>query len=233
MAVHVAILQRPYLEMILAGTKRVESRLTRSAAPPFGRVSPGDRLFLKLSGGGFRATAVAGEVHSFRDLTPEGVDELARRFRPSVGGDDDYWQAKRVSRCASFIELEQVEPLAVGPAYEKSGWRAWHVLPDDASPLREVTLTSGAIANGYVSVAGEAGFFSPGRFTLELPGGERVETDLYRGRRIRWRGWRVRLRHAGLKAGDRVRFVALGDGLYRVCWIYACRERDQREMRHG
>jgi len=49
--IHVAILKPGYIQAILAGTKTIESRLTKTAQPPYGKVVTGERLYLKASGG--------------------------------------------------------------------------------------------------------------------------------------------------------------------------------------
>lgn len=54
---HLVILKKPYLDLILAGEKTIELRLNRAKRPAGGRVRPGDRLFLKPSGG------PAGQLH--------------------------------------------------------------------------------------------------------------------------------------------------------------------------
>jgi len=46
---HLVILKKPYLDAILSGRKRIESRFTRTKRYAFGRVLPGDELFLKVS----------------------------------------------------------------------------------------------------------------------------------------------------------------------------------------
>ena len=216
MSIHVAILQRPYLDLVLSGRKTIESRLSKAAMAPFGRVSVGERIFIKASGGRFMATALAESVQSFENLMPSRVQALRRQFNAGVMGDDGYWRAKRNSRYATFVRLGAVEPLEVGPAYGKSAYRAWFVLDDEASPLLDVSLTAGAIGNGYVPVTGRGGFFGQERFELILPDGRRVETDIHAGRRLRWRGWRGYYETQGVSAGDAVRFVALGPGRYRV-----------------
>lgn len=216
MACHVAILRRPYVRAVLAGRKTVESRLTKSAVAPYGCVRSGERLFIKVSGGPFMATAVAGRVTCFDALTPGEVATLREQFNALVGGDAGYWQAKRDSRFATFIELCDVMPCEVGPRYGRSAYKAWHTLPDAASPVLDVTLTVGAVRNGYVSVAGRAAFFRDEALAMVLPDGRVVETTLYRGRRVTWRGWRPYFAAHKMTAGDRVCFVALGGGRYRV-----------------
>lgn len=219
MAIHVAILQSPYLNAVLEGRKTMESRLTRTAQPPYGAIDAGERIFLKRSGGSFVATAQAGAVHSFDQLTPGDVDKLRRRFNAAVGGDPAYWQRKRDARFATFIELRDVRPISIGPTYRKSAYKAWFVLPDEADPVLDVTLTDGALRNGYVPVKGRTGFFDTEDFELHLPDGQRIRTDLYRGQRIRWRGWRGYFDHHHVQPGDVVRFVREDEGRYRVMLI--------------
>ena len=228
MGVHVAILQRPYLRLVLDGRKTVESRLSKSAVSPYGQVRRGDRIYLKASGGPFMAAARAGWVESHQDLTPRQVDRLRQRLNALVCGDAAYWKMKREARYATFIELRDVRPIDEGPPFKPSRYRAWFVLPEDADAALhaqgdhraiELPLTAGAVRNRYVSVNGQADFFPHGEFTLELPDGETVRTSLYRGQRIRWRGWGVYFAAHRLDAGDAVRFVASGRGRYRVLLI--------------
>lgn len=215
--IHVAILKPNYIRDILAGTKTVESRLTKTNQPPHGRVAAGERLFLKASGGPFMATAVAGDVLSWDGLTPAGITKIRKQHGRAIGGDDAYWRLKRDSAFATLIQLGLVEPLDVGPAYKVAYMKAWYVLDEALGPLRETVLTAGAIRNRYATLPGvgkkpESGL----RITLELPDTETIETDLSRGRTIRWRGWGPVFDAADAQPGDRLRFVALGPRHYRV-----------------
>ncbi len=62
MAQHVAILYKRYIDLILAGRKTVESRLTKGLIEPYGRIEPGDRIWFKVTSGPFMATAIADAV---------------------------------------------------------------------------------------------------------------------------------------------------------------------------
>ena len=217
MAIHVAILREPYLSMVLSGQKTVESRLMKSRSVPYQRVRPGERLFLKLSGGAYRGTAVAEEVTEFGDLEPDDVRRLGREWDAEVCGGADYWESKSDIRYATLIRLGQVEPLAVGPRYRVQSMRAWYVLDEAASPLREVTLTGGALRNAYLPLPAEAARMQDQPFTLVLPDGSEVTTRRSdAGPRVRWRGWAPHFEQAGVAAGDRVRLLALGDQRYAV-----------------
>lgn len=215
--IHVAILKPNYIRDILAGTKTVESRLTKTNQPPHGRVQPGERLFLKASGGPFLATAIANRVMSWDHLDPAGVAKIEKKHRPAIGGDDAYWQAKSDSRFATLIRLAEVEPFDIGPSYKVAYMKAWYVLDDALSPLRETVLTAGAIRNRYAALPGRRGEPAPAiPVTLELPEGEPVVTDVVRGRTLRWRGWGPLYNSAGAQPGDRLRFVTVGTNRYRV-----------------
>lgn len=134
--IHIAILKPGYIEAILAGTKTIESRLTKTAQPPYGKLKAGERLYLKASGGPFMATAVAGKVSSFEASGPSMVDAVYKKFGKQIGGDQAYWQAKRDSRFITLIELTDVEPIEIGPPYKPAYMKAWYVLDEDRDPLK-------------------------------------------------------------------------------------------------
>ena len=134
--IHVAILKPGYIDAILEGRKTVESRLTKTKQPPHGKIVPGERLYLKASGGPFMATAIAGEVQSFSDLDLAAVHQLRKKYDEQICGDDAYWDAKRDSKYATLIELTEVKPIATGPPYKVAYMKAWYVLDEDRDPLR-------------------------------------------------------------------------------------------------
>jgi ASC-1-like (ASCH) protein len=128
MAHHVAILLRPYLRLILSGRKTVESRLTRTARPPFKRIAPDDVIYFKVSGGPFLAMATAARVEFHEALTPAKIDALYTRLNHAICGTPEHWQAKRQARYATFIWLRDVRPIASGPPIAPSRGPAWFVL---------------------------------------------------------------------------------------------------------
>lgn len=217
MPIHVAILKQMYLQMVLSGEKTVESRLRKTRGVPWGEVVAGERLFLKASGGPFMATAVAGPVHDHADLDPRAIMQLGERWDEQVCGGRSYWEGKADARFATLIELRGVEPLAVGPRYDVQNMRAWYVLEESASPVLDVTLTGGALRNRYLILPPLKGRMQRGPFTLVLPDGREVETEVMdKPSRVRWRGWGPYYDSHRLTVGDRVRLTAIGNGRYAV-----------------
>jgi ASC-1-like (ASCH) protein len=121
---HVVLVRKRCLDAILAGEKRVESRLTVSRRAPFGLVEPGHLIYFKETGGPFRARALAERVEFFETLTPEKVRALAARFEPLVLAGEAYWSERVRARYASFVWLAEVRPVESGPAYRR--WRSFH-----------------------------------------------------------------------------------------------------------
>lgn len=219
MPIHVAILKRPYVKLILEGRKTVESRLTRTLLPPYDVIQAGQRIFLKVSSGPFMATAVAGRIDQYHDLSQSDVQQLRKRYDRDVCGNVEYWKLKRDSRYAVFVELRQVQPIEVGPAYPKS-MRAWHVVDDKLNPIMDVTLTAGAIRNRYLTLPGTSTQMREHALTLLLPDDQTVVTKFAAGKAmLRWRGWGAYYQANQLKPGDVVRFVTLGGRRYRVSFI--------------
>lgn len=126
---HLVILKRPYLKMILDGRKRIELRLHKTRQPAFGRVWPGDKLFLKASSGPVCATATAEDVKSFENLTTERILEIKRRYNHDIGGPDEYWRDRMECKFCFLVWLEDIktiEPIRI----QKKDWRAWVVLKE-------------------------------------------------------------------------------------------------------
>ena len=126
---HLAILKRPYLEAILEGPKTIETRFTKTKCAPFGRVSAGDILFLKESGGPVCATAKVQTVENFGNLTIQQIVEIKQRYNHQILGSEEYWQSK--SDCGFGVlawleDVEQIKPVRIS----KKDWRAWVVLTE-------------------------------------------------------------------------------------------------------
>jgi ASC-1-like (ASCH) protein len=131
--VHLAVIGAEYARAILAGTKTIESRLTKTRRVPFGRVVRGERIYFLARKAGLIVTAVVERVESFSDLTPERVKLLREEYSPFIGGDDAYWKSKRESRYATLIQLSEPERARYGPddvhGRERSYRSAWFVRP--------------------------------------------------------------------------------------------------------
>ncbi len=126
---HLVILKKPYLDAILDGRKKIESRFTKTKRHAFGRVFPGDTLFLKISSGPVCARATVAEVKNFENLTPEQIIEIKQRYNHYIKGSDEYWHSKMDSRFGFLAWLTDVKPIEPVRIHKKD-WRAWVVLTE-------------------------------------------------------------------------------------------------------
>ena len=126
---HLVILKKPYLEAILAGTKRIESRFSKTKRAPFGKVSSGDKLFLKESSGLVCAAATVAAVKNFENLTPKQTTELKQRYNRYIRGSNEYWQSKVNCAFGLLVWLKDVQPIEP-IRIDKKDWRAWVVLTE-------------------------------------------------------------------------------------------------------
>ncbi|HVZ94400.1 MAG TPA: ASCH domain-containing protein [Phycisphaerales bacterium] len=132
---HVAVLHEPYARDVLSGVKTVESRLSRVRCAPFGKVSVGDTIYIKVAGGSYVASAVADEVEYHENMTPREVLALVRRLNAQIRAPAGYWRSKRTARFATMIWLRDVRARKTGPRIPVLHGRGWLVL-DDAKPRR-------------------------------------------------------------------------------------------------
>ncbi len=126
---HLAILRKPYLDAIIEGRKTIESRFSRTKRSPFGQITAGDKLFLKLASGPVCAVATVQAVRQFENLTPEQITEIKQQYNHHIKGGDEYWQSRsdcRFGFLAWLEEVKSIEPMRIN----KKDWRAWVVLTE-------------------------------------------------------------------------------------------------------
>jgi ASC-1-like (ASCH) protein len=126
---HLVILKKPYLDAILEGQKQIESRFTRTKSYAFGRVLPGDKLFLKVSSGPVCATAAVAAVKNFQNLTPKQIIEIKQQYNHYILGGEEYWRSKmncRFGFLAWLKDARAIKPVRI----HKKDWRAWVVLTE-------------------------------------------------------------------------------------------------------
>jgi ASC-1-like (ASCH) protein len=126
---HLVILKKPYLDAILRGEKRIESRLLKTKISFLDYIKTGDKIFFKVSSGPVYATAIVRQVKLFENLTPRRILEIKQQYNNLICGSEQFWQEKLYCRYACLVWLENVkriEPFFI----EKKDWRAWVMLTE-------------------------------------------------------------------------------------------------------
>lgn len=124
---HLVILKKQYLDLIVSGQKTIELRLGKGRRGAFGRVQPGDGLFLKVSSGPVCATATAADVKYYEDLTPQRIVQLKQQYNDQIMGGDAVWESmmdRRYGFLTWLRDVRRIAPIRI----DKKDWRAWVVL---------------------------------------------------------------------------------------------------------
>lgn len=124
---HLAILKSQFLNMILAGTKTIESRFSFNKIAPYNKVCVGDIIYLKESGGNVVAKARAKDVKYYQ-LTPSIVEDIRVKYGKNIGTDYfEDWNTTLSKKYCTLIWLEDIERLTPFIVPRSNG-TAWFVL---------------------------------------------------------------------------------------------------------
>jgi hypothetical protein len=120
---HLAVLQEPYLSLILSGDKRHESRFSRTRRAPYRAIEPGDLILLKQDSGPIVGTCRAGDIRFF-DLDEKSLPRLRRQYSDSLCVNDQFWRDRVDVRFATIIELRDVMAIDPVPCFKRDqcGW---------------------------------------------------------------------------------------------------------------
>lgn len=133
MKVHIAILYKYYLDLILEGKKTIEARFSKVKSPPFGKVSEGDKILLKETGGPIRGEAKVRRVEYFSNLTPQNILEIVSLYKNELMVKEDFLELKLKSRYLTLIFLEDIKKTKEY-RIDKKDRRGWVVLSDNRQP---------------------------------------------------------------------------------------------------
>lgn len=132
--VHLAVFVEPYLSYVIDGSKTIESRFTRRATAPYGKVEAGDVLLLKRAGGNVEAICRAADTW-FYELRPQSWAEIRSKFAPAMRVSHDFLESRSDAVYATLIRIDDVLQIPPIPT-RKRDRRGWVVLVDAAPEAR-------------------------------------------------------------------------------------------------
>ena len=151
MKYHLAILTPGWIELILDGSKTIESRFTKVRCAPFGKVHEGNIVYLKESGGLVKGMFTVAKVEMFENLKLRQIHDLymkhkeaifASNFPVEVSGFPISYDPPEKWLTAKHATLIHVsDPIAFeNPfGYRQSGRSAWLVLDAPLTTVRRLT----------------------------------------------------------------------------------------------
>ena len=137
--VHLALLLEPYLQLILDGSKTIESRFSKNRVPPFGVVQSGDILLLRRVGvKGLSGICLVSKVWYYH-LDDRNWSYIKHAFSTALcANDSSFWENRMSARFATLMKLSEVNPL---PAIEipKRDRRGWAILHTQLQQVLELS----------------------------------------------------------------------------------------------
>lgn len=139
---HVAILKKGcgFLEKILSGEKKIESRWYMSKRAPYGVIKKGDTVYFKETGGSVCAKAQADDVMIFENLTDETVLDIIDRYGKDICIGRSYFENVKGRKYCILVFLsgaKRIEPFDI----DKRGFglmSAWICVSDVVEIKKQV-----------------------------------------------------------------------------------------------
>ena len=134
MKYHLAILSPGWTELILDGSKTIESRFTKVRCAPFGRVDAGDTVYLKESGGLVKGMFRVAAVETYEHLTDAQICDLFyKEYREQIFSSMSALMRRPpekwlTAKHATLIHISDPVAFEEPFAFLKRDPRAWVVL---------------------------------------------------------------------------------------------------------
>jgi hypothetical protein len=124
--IHLAIFNEPFLDLMFKHEKTIESRFSINNVVPYNRVTAGDIVLVKRSGGSIEGIFVAENIQFFRNLTADKVGQLESEYGKKIGWnlDPEFLSNKSGARYLTLIgisHLAKIGPIAAEKK-DKTGW---------------------------------------------------------------------------------------------------------------
>lgn len=115
---HLAIMNKYFLDKILCGQKKIESRWNKQKRAPFGHVQIGDRIYFKYSSGKVIARATVTKVDLFyMSKNYHHIEKFVIRHSRALGFESikaavQYFHERRNTNYVTFIHIAAIEQIA-------------------------------------------------------------------------------------------------------------------------
>ncbi len=103
---HLAIMKKGYIEKILSGEKKIESRFSINKITPFNKISLGDIVYMQETGKEVTAMFEVEKVLFFENLTENVVEKIYNRYGKDICAEQEFWNLKKNSKYAALIYIK-------------------------------------------------------------------------------------------------------------------------------
>lgn len=133
--IHLAVFVKPYLKLVLNGTKRMESRFSVNLRPPYGVVQSGDVILIKEPGGPVTGLTLVTAVWYY-ELDESSWRVINKDFKDLLKVQDPkFWESKQSARYATLMRISKA--ISINPLYtDKRDRRGWVTVLQKSNQLR-------------------------------------------------------------------------------------------------
>jgi hypothetical protein len=126
-ALHLAVFMEPFLQYVLDGTKKVESRFSSVRCAPYNSVNAGDIILLKKTGGPVVGLCKVTSVWFYK-LDGNSLQDIREKYAKALcANDPGFWEHRKGAAFATIMRIKhvhRVDPFKI----EKRDRRGWVVL---------------------------------------------------------------------------------------------------------
>jgi ASC-1-like (ASCH) protein len=120
--IHLAIMRQPWLNLVMVGSKTIESRANQKRNPPYGQIHKGDLIYFKESGD--FVVYLRAEVSKVLPYEGKMVQIKMREFAKEIGITEEYIKEKADAQYLTLIWLTKVTQILPFP-FSKHDQRSW------------------------------------------------------------------------------------------------------------
>ena len=128
MARHLAIFDREAADLVFSGKRKIEGRFSQIKIPPFGKVSSGDTVLVKISGEKIVGQFAVDRVLYFDHPTTGELAQIKRKYAAGLALPKTFWLDHEQVNYLTLIFIKSVTRFIIAPEIAKRDLRPWVVL---------------------------------------------------------------------------------------------------------
>lgn len=125
---HLAIFTPESVKLIFSGKKKIDGRFSKIKIPPYGKVSVGDVVLMKVSGEDIVGQFTVDKVFCFDHPNADDLEMITKRYGRLMAIPDIFWNSHEKVNFVTLMFIGQVTKFLVAPEVTKHDLRPWMVL---------------------------------------------------------------------------------------------------------
>ena len=128
MTKHLAIFKAEDAAKIFSGVKKIEGRFSQIKIAPFGKVSAGDIVLVKIPGEKIIGQFLVDRVIYFDHPMKEELEAIKKKYARDLSLSKAYWLDREKVNFATLMFIKSVTKFIIPPQIKKKDLRSWVVL---------------------------------------------------------------------------------------------------------